>query len=115
MMAPDELQAHIAQQATSAHAPSEPAGQPRSLAVATGWVPVDIVEYQIARWIIAREEWENSARGLKPTDPEASERCWARAELMGQMIRQLRALVARATEHQPTPNAADQRRLPPEN
>ena len=60
-------------------------------AVATGWVPASIVHEQLIRWNRERQDWEESGKVLAPKDPAASERCWARAELMRRMITQLGA------------------------
>ena len=70
-------------------------------AVATGCIPVSVVESLLARWHEAMKAWEKSARALRREDIEAAERCYARAELMAQMIEQLRAHTARAMKRQP--------------
>lgn len=76
-------------------------------AVATGWVPASIVHEQLVRWNRERQDWEESGRVLAPMDPAASERCWARAELMRRMITQLEARMARESKRQPAPNRCE--------
>ena len=61
-MAPEELRTHIAQQASSERAPSEPAGRPMSLDVATCSLPVSSAKVLAIADEIAAFAYESNSR-----------------------------------------------------
>lgn len=89
---------------SSASAPSETACQPRSLALARGWVPVASAERLVAAWRA------HAAAAYKLEAQQADSAWGAKAETYNVCAENLSRLIQSATERQPAPNDGHQPR-----